>query len=252
MKYYTIVLLLILSNQARAQVISPDLINTGSLSGAVNNIHYEFSLGEGFTTTIGAEYIVTQGFLQPVHFAQIPLPVLGLAFHARRINNSSVQLDWKTLQEINNKGFYVERKKESEINFTQLRFIPSAAIEGNSSVALDYSYSDTNSFGGKTYYRLRQEDIDGKFVYSVIRVVNGSSSKTISLKAWPVPSNGSLTVLAEGIEKDVLQVIDLNGRLQQQVSISNGNTQQITGLRTGIYFLRLAGEKELVQKIIVQ
>ena len=252
MKYYIIVLLLIVANHVKAQTITPAIINNSGTRGVANNIHFEFSLGESFTTTIGNGTVITQGLLQPITLAQAPLPVLGLEFNAKRINNSKVQLDWKTAQEIDNKGFYVERKKENEINFTQLHFVKSAAPNGNSSLPLNYSHVDANDFRGKTYYRLKQEDLDGKFMYSIVRLINGNNGKVISMKAWPIPSTGPVNISAEGIENDVVLVFDNNGRLMKQLTITAQTPVQLTGLAPGTYIVKLGSQKELYQKIIVQ
>ena len=249
--FFAIVLLLVTAI-SKAQTISPSIMNNYGISGLANHIHFEFSLGESFTTTIGNGTVITQGLLQPLILTQGPLPVLGLEFNAKRINNNKVQLEWKTAQEIDNKGFYVERKKESEINFTQVHFVKSAAANGNSSLPLNYSHIDTNSFAGKTYYRLKQEDLDGKFMYSTVRLVNGSNGKIISMKAWPIPSTGPVNISAEGIEKDVLLVFDNNGRLMKQLTITAQTAVQLTGLAPGTYIVKLGSQKELYQKIIVQ
>jgi hypothetical protein len=252
MKAQFIVIYLLFSFSVLSQTITPATTNSNGKSGIVNNIYFEFNLGESFTTTIGNGTVITQGLLQPITLTQGPLPVLGLEFNAKRINNNKVQLDWKTLQEIDNKGFYVERKKESEVNFTQLHFVKSAAANGNSPLPLYYSHIDTNSFVGKTYYRLKQEDIDGKFMYSTVRLVNGSNGKIISFKAWPIPSTGPVNISAEGIEKDVLLVFDNNGRLMKQLTITAQTAVQLTGLAPGTYIVKLGSQKELYQKIIVQ
>ncbi len=252
MKYYLIILLVILSNHVKAQTITPAVTNNSGTSGVINNIHFEINFGESFTTTIGNGTIITQGLLQPITLAQGPLPVLGLEFNAKRINTSKVQLDWKTVQEIDNKGFFVERKKENEVNFTQLHFVKSAAPNGNSSLPLSYSHVDANDFRGKTYYRLKQEDVDGKFMYSTVKLVNGNNGKSISLKAWPIPSTGPVNISAEGIDNDILLVFDNNGRLMKQLSITAKTPVQITGLMPGSYIVKLGSQKELYQKIIIQ
>ncbi|MGB5006949.1 MAG: T9SS type A sorting domain-containing protein [Ferruginibacter sp.] len=180
------------------------------------------------------------------------LPVTGLEFNARRISNDKVLLTWKTNQEFNNKGFAVERKKQTENDFSSTGFVNSTAPGGNSGFPLSYTKIDTNDFTGKTFYRLKQEDFDGKFVYSVIRLVAGSDEKMASLKVWPIPSNGNINVLFQNIEKDVLQVFDMHGRLVQQVPAVNNTTLKINGLLTGSYVIRLAAQKDLVQKIIIQ
>jgi Secretion system C-terminal sorting domain len=180
-----------------------------------------------------------------------PLPVTGLEFFAKRISGSQVQLNWSTRQEFNNKGFYIERKKANENAFTSTCFVGSPAPGGNSHLPLNYSKIDINEFKGITYYRLRQEDFDGRFSYSVIRFVNGGDV-VAGMRVWPVPSNGDANVLLMNIEKDVLQVFDMKGRLVQQFAVSNNVPQKISGLAKGTYVLRLAGNEGMSQKIIIQ
>lgn len=182
----------------------------------------------------------------------VVLPVTGLQFYAKRISHDKVLLDWKTIQELNNRGFYIERRKENENNFSVIGFVNSIALGGNSSFPLQYSLSDDNTFTGKTFYRLKQTDIDNRFTYSEIRVVNGDATNAITLTAWPIPSAGNFTVSVEGIEKDVLLIYDMAGKLIRQQNISSSMQQKIYGLTPGTYILRLAGQKGIQQKMIVQ
>lgn len=235
------------------QVAVPLLVNNNGAHGTVNDIRFEFSLGESFTATISNATTITQGLLQPLTDQQaVLLPVTGLEFKARRINADQVQLTWKTTQEVNNLGFYVERKKENESSFTPVAFRPSAAPNGNTSLPLQYQHVDANNFTGVAYYRLKQVDKDSNFAYSAIRFVNGQGSKIIVLKAWPVPSYGTVNVLAEGVEKDQLLVFDNGGRFVKQVPVSAQAAVQLTGLLPGTYIVMLASQKEINQKIIVQ
>ncbi|WP_164972759.1 T9SS type A sorting domain-containing protein [Lacibacter luteus] len=214
----------------------------------------EFTLGEMASKSYQqTNAIVTQGILQPYNNLEGPLPVVGLEFNAKRISNSNVQLDWKTVQEIDNKGFSIERKKENETKFAQLGFVPSAAANGNSSLPLNYMHIDTNSYAGKTYYRLKQEDIDGKFFYSVVRLVNGSNAKLVVLKAWPIPAVGNFNVVVQGIAKqETVQLFDVNGRLVKSVLVNDQIPVTINGLTPGTYILKLSSDGGLVQKVIVQ
>ncbi|MDF2188747.1 T9SS type A sorting domain-containing protein [Paraflavitalea sp. CAU 1676] len=180
------------------------------------------------------------------------LPVSDLQFTAQRTNSSQVRLDWKTATEHDNKGFHIERKLEQESNFTTLGFVPSLATGGNSSQPLAYTRTDNNNFTGRSYYRLKQEDINGQAVWSVVRIVTGINNKTVVLKAWPIPAIGNFYVNVEGIEKDVLMVYDMTGKLKLQLPISGNTQHQVTQLTAGTYLLKLAGQKDIQQKIIVQ
>lgn len=252
-KNFTLIILLLLTLTSSAQLILPSVVNSGGSSGIVNTIHFEFNMGEVFSSTITNDNIITQGLLQPLSAAQSPLPVTGLQFTAKRITASQVKLDWSTLQEMTNSGFYVERKKADEADFTPLTFIPSKAIGGNSSSPLSYAYTDINEYAGKTYYRLRQVDIDQKFTYSPVRIVEGTAEKSVVLKAWPVPVVDNLHVKVTGIDKtEQLQVIDMQGRMIKRYSVTNGQTIIISGLPSGSYLLRLNKETPVTEKIVVQ
>lgn len=252
-KNLTLLILLFVLATSRAQMILPSVVNSGGSSGVANTIHFEFNLGEAFSSTIMNDNIITQGLLQPLSAAQSPLPVTGLQFTAKRTNASQVKLDWSTLQEMNNSGFYVERKKADEADFTPLTFIPSKASGGNSYSPLSYAYTDINEYAGKIYYRLRQVDIDQKFTYSPVRIVEGMPEKTVFLKAWPVPVINNLNVKVSGIGKtEQLQVIDMQGKLVKRYSVTNEQTIIINGLPSGTYILRLNKDTPVTEKIVVQ
>lgn len=213
----------------------------------------EFTVGEVASISLqqGSDFL-TQGILQP-YPGGTTLPVTNLQFVARRINQQQVQLSWQTEQEFSNKGFYIERRKENETQFAAIGFEPSKASGGNSSFTLNYEQLDINNFIGKTYYRLRQEDMDGKRTLSVIRFVSGISEKTLTLKAWPIPAVNNFYVQVSGLQKpDVLQVFNVRGQLVKSVVISNQQQLQISGIAPGTYVIRLAGDRALSQKIIIQ
>ncbi|NTS43049.1 T9SS type A sorting domain-containing protein [Flavisolibacter sp. BT320] len=180
------------------------------------------------------------------------LPVSGLEFIARRLNKQVVQLDWKTAQEMDNKGFSVERKKDNEPAFSAIHFAPSKGVNGNSNAPLNYLHVDQNNFAGKTWYRLKQEDGKGAFTYSLVRVVDGEGGNVVILKAWPIPAPKEFSVTVTGTEKDMLQLYDASGKLVRQQNITAGEVVMITGLTAGTYVLKLANQNEVVQKVIVQ
>ena len=223
----------------------------GTLYGGSNML--EFSAGEVASLTLSnSNNLLTQGILQPYTSIGV-LPVTALEFYAKRLTGSTVQLTWKTIQEINNKGFYIERRNENETLFASIGFYPSVSSDGNSSLPLEYVTIDNNSYPGKTYYRLKQVDRDMRFTYSMIRVVTGSDKRGQVMNVWPIASNGTVHVLITGLaQPETLMVYDLAGRLIQQVPVRDQLTAQLNGVKPGTYFLRLRGNSELVQKIIIQ
>lgn len=228
-------------------------VDNGGTTFIAGNTMIEFTVGEAASITLNSgSNMLTQGILQPYTIGAV-LPIIGLEFYAKRINNTQVQLDWKTIQEINNKGFYVERKKENEGSFASIGFENSKALNGNSSFALQYQKLDNNNFTGITYYRLTQEDIDGRTTYSVVRIVKGDANKQLTMQVWPVPAVSFFNVAVNGLSKpDMLQVVDMSGRLVKSYTIQNQIQQQVYGLPAGTYFIKLASDKTIGQKVIVQ
>lgn len=182
----------------------------------------------------------------------IPLPVNFKSFTAAR-NQSSVQLKWETVSEVNNKGFAIERN----INgiWEQITFIPTQAINGNSDQLLNYQYTDLNNTKGITQYRIKQVDVDSRFLLSEIRAVrgNGQVGKTI---IYPNPTiDGKINILFEeaAVSRDI-SLIDMSGRIVKQWHSMINNNLTIENLAPGMYSLRIyipATGVQSTEKIVV-
>ena len=246
-------ILLLLSSQLFSQSIQRSVI--GSAGQVTTSGAYKLSstVGETVTKKVSASGLtINQGFQQN-KIASTPLPITGLEFTAMRLNNSEVKLTWKTLSEISNKGFTVERQFDNESDFSSKGFVESNAINGNSFSSLSYSHIDLNNYEGVSYYRLKQEDIDGKFIYSMVRTVKGESTDGTTVKIWPMPSSDYFNLQVNGISKDdQVIVLDLAGKVVQQLPISNNKTIQVRNLIPGTYIIRLASDKLMSQKVVVQ
>ncbi|WP_332732264.1 T9SS type A sorting domain-containing protein [Flavihumibacter sp.] len=249
-----ILLLQLLSITIMAQSVSIRTLNSGGGTLASGNLLVETTLGELVGSSFSnSTHLVTQGFLQPYRIAIPPTStyISKIQFAAKRVNASQVKLDWKTDKELNSVGFHIERKLADGV-FTKVGYMASAAPGGNSNLPLSYTSLDANAYPGKSYYQLKQEYKDGSFSYSVVRAINGSKIKQTILSAWPVPSNGDLRIMAEGITQDMLEVYSFSGALVKKYSITEFQVVKITGLAPGAYVVRLMKEPDVMQKIIVQ
>ena len=95
------------------------------------------------------------------------LPVELASFTAANIDGG-VKLNWQTASEVNNYGFYIERKYITSNNtgsWTELDFVPG---NGTSNSVHNYSYTDANipASAVEVSYRLKQADIGGSSEYS--------------------------------------------------------------------------------------
>ncbi len=90
------------------------------------------------------------------------LPVEIYSFNLT-LEKSTVTLNWSTATETNNRGFFVERKKQNENAWISLTFIKGS---GTSTSIKYYSYKDILNENGDYLYRLKQIDYNGEFQYS--------------------------------------------------------------------------------------
>ena len=111
-------------------------------------------------------------------------------------NDGKVYLSWETATEINNSGFYIERRNtnsgENETDWVEIGFEEG---KGNSTERNFYSFEDHPLYDGTYHYRLRQVDYDGSFKYSNEVEVNLFSVKSFELSQnYPNPFNPSTTI----------------------------------------------------------
>lgn len=166
------------------------------------------------------------------------LPVRLTNFNVRRMTISNVQVSWQTQTEQNNKGFDIERRLENETNFITKGSVASKAPNGNSTVPVDYSFTDGNTYKGISYYRLRQVDLDDRAYYSLIKAVRGET--TVNVLIWPNPNEGQFSIRLEGVDgQKEAHIMDLNGKLVQKITIKGTQQVNIRHLQTGTYILSI-------------
>ena len=184
------------------------------------------------------------------------LPVTLSSFTAKPTTDNKVSLGWVTSTESVNKGFRIERQAGSTaVNYEQIAFVGSKAKDGNSQNSLAYSFIDAApKVGAASFYRLVQEDLDGKLTYSEVRVVklNGQSVSMV----FPNPSNGAVNIsrTADG-KKMNIQVIDQSGKIISHVNNITDANYRMNISQSGIYSIKMmypeTGEQS-IQRIVVQ
>ena len=148
-------------------------------------------------------------------------------------------LKWVTATELNNKGFYIERKSGNG-EWQVMGYIASQAADGNSNENLYYNYQDYNNLKAVSQYRLRQVDLDNKASYSDIRLVKGLE-QTGTVVVFPNPSpDGQLNIVLDNIEGGAtIKLIDMNGRVVKEWINVTTNKLNINYVSSGMYTLRV-------------
>lgn len=93
------------------------------------------------------------------------VPVELVSFNAV-VHSDKVDLNWITASELNNRGFEIQRSQKSEVRSQNWEKIGFAAGNGTTTEISTYSFIDEKPVTEKTYYRLKQIDLDGTFSYS--------------------------------------------------------------------------------------
>jgi len=181
------------------------------------------------------------------------IPVELTEFDGQKSGNK-VNLWWETATEKNNSGFYVERRSENDEQWKDITFVQTAANNGTSSSALNYSYSDNNVVKSASYeYRLRQVDLDGTFSHSNVLnfTIDGDNNALLSQNSPnPVESTTNIpyTVTAKGQVR--LEVVDVMGNVVRtlvngvveagsQSATWDGSDNNGVALVSGTYMCRL-------------
>jgi hypothetical protein len=183
--------------------------------------------------------------------ATTPLPVTLLNFTASVLQNKYVFLQWQTSQEVNSGHFDVERS----VDGTTFLRIDSVKAAGNSSTIASYSSSDNKPFTGINFYRLKQIDLDGHFVYSSVKIVKFGTTSTVAPVVYPNPVNSVFTAVP-GLE--LIREIVIYNSQGRAVQFAMGNSTDeemkvnISALSAGVYILKIKTDSQIYQTKIIK
>ncbi|TCZ73165.1 T9SS type A sorting domain-containing protein [Flaviaesturariibacter aridisoli] len=244
-----------------------------SFSNAMGVQVWHYDGAAGWAKRGGAVIPATAGGLKAVSVSDLtyfspfaisnidaPLPVSLIRFTGKRTANVN-ELKWATASENNNRGFAIERSTDG-IHFTQVSFVTSRAAGGNSASDINYTFNESIAAGNKWYYRLKQEDLDGRSKYSAVVMLKSDKSGIITLDGiYPNPVKGAASVRLQASAQGgnvVLQLTDMQGRIvrQQSVLTEAGSSStvrlDVTGLATGNYHLKaIAANGEASEAVTV-
>lgn len=179
------------------------------------------------------------------------LPVTLISFTAKWTGLYTA-LNWRTVQEINASRFAIERSPDGEHFFA----IGVSSAEGTETNGHAYLFEDTDVPQGTSYYRLKQEDVDGKYTYSDIKAVYKDTKAALFIS--PNPNNGMFTIILTGQTSTVnIQVHNALGTLLYE-AIHPGAKEiilpiSLTGQHPGLYIVSVTNNQTtLSSKIVIE
>ncbi|HET8828590.1 MAG TPA: T9SS type A sorting domain-containing protein, partial [Pelobium sp.] len=179
-------------------------------------------------------------------FTALPLELLSFTAKADAFGKS-VNLNWRTTNEVNTKDFSIERRTDNT-DFVSIGTRNSQNTEG----VHNYAFTDNDPVSGNAYYRLKQIDNDGKFTYSDIVSVNVTGGTSVSV--YPNPTTDALNVGHGEGSNGSLSIFDLQGKSMISQALVNGSTNtavNVANLTPGTYVLSIqnAGQQSTVKFI---
>lgn len=133
------------------------------------------------------------------------LPVTGLTLHASP-REKAVVLTWSTQAEFQSDYFAIERRSVwgayEEVGIVEATGQPERGAQ--------YRWTDHQPFPGMNYYRLRQTDRDGQWVYS--EEVEAEVAATVGIYPLPARERIFLSLPSDSEQSVQLLVFDLAGK----------------------------------------
>jgi len=174
------------------------------------------------------------------------LPVELMFIRAEHAGAGFAKVRWSTSSEYNSSHFDVYRSTDG-VNFEN---IGTVAAAGNSQSVRNYMFMDDISRlpAGKVFYKLKQVDFNGSFVWTETTDLSIHITKT-GVSVSPNPAQNSIEINAQGFAEGVydLQIFDMSGKLVKSdlLKVSEFNdakTVDLSALPVGVYTLRVHNE----------
>lgn len=243
-------------------VNNPGVLNNSNsstgitINGTVNG-NGTFNSGNGSTVTGGGTFNLPCGTCNGTCPPPCPsgtLPVTWLSFALDPQADGSLLLRWSTANELNNSHFTLERSRNAS-DFEPVAVVPGA---GTVNEVRSYAATDAKPIEGRSFYRVRQTDLDGTWAASAVLEYMGSGTQ---LALFPVPARRGQPVAARfdntsGVPASLV-VVNVQGGAEQAISLPTQGRSTVvyiptTGLNPGSYQVVLtAGSSQQTAKFVI-
>jgi glucose/arabinose dehydrogenase len=168
------------------------------------------------------------------------LPVTFVSFDAKQTAQNSVQLAWHVASQAGISRYEVERSADG-INFSTI-----AVMFPNEKENTSYQYEDQTATGATLFYRIKVIE-PGHSAYSKIISLNyRTGAETARLYPQPATSTVIMEITGSRLLHTEATLTDNLGRAIRQIRITQQHQPiNVTSLKSGTYYLRLANGKAL-------
>ncbi len=136
------------------------------------------------------------------------LPVRFINFDVIK-NAEGILVQWSTAQEQDAFQFEVQRSLDGNVWST----IAKVTATGNSNNRQNYSYTDKLAAAGQLYYRLKQVDASGTYLYTAVRKTNNTRNTVGATIKISSAANNVVLHFAETAKNVAIHIINLNGQV---------------------------------------
>lgn len=181
-----------------------------------------------------SNYVSNLNFREMVLADQfVALPLIWGPVQAIR-NNNDISVNWSTRSEQAVSHFQVERSADGRQWLAVGNVVDARNIGGEQ----NYSAVDRGAPAHRLYYRIRQQDFDGRITYSAV-VTAAAIGESLSINVFPNPASGSFRLTGvDVLNIQKVEVFDTRGALVLSFSKAQ-NEYDIRSVASGVYHVRI-------------
>ncbi|MEI7736964.1 MAG: right-handed parallel beta-helix repeat-containing protein, partial [Ferruginibacter sp.] len=155
-------------------------------------------------------------------------------------DNYDAVINWQTFNEYNISHFEVEFSSDG-LNFNKI-----ATVTPLNTTSHTYSYKHLLPAGSQLYYRIKEVDLNGRFIYSATVKVNLNSSTQI--KIYPNPASVILQLKnIDAATADFVQIISGDGKILIQQKATTNMQLYVKNIAAGVCILRIVKKDKTEQ-----
>lgn len=215
------------------------------------------TFGIGTTRSIHIEP-ASENFNMDFGVFEFLLPLEWLYIRAEKETDCHT-ISWATNNEVNTSHFIMERQRQGDSDFVELP--GKLAARGNSAIQEEYVYTDRDIKQTGLYtYRVKQIDLDGKFIYSHMVSLMQQGGNEMDLYPNPATYSSNLTLKLAQENNVTVLLLDEAGSLVKKVmssvNLEKGSHQipvLLEGLKSGVYVLHIGldGQQTLKKLVVI-